>query len=87
MYVGVVLDCIARLLTDADPELRIELRNLGVFTVKRTAKRPGARNPRTGETVVVPSRRKVHFKPSKRIKLVLDQPLKDLGYDPPSRSN
>jgi len=86
VYVGAVIDCLSTLMMQADPELRIELRNLGVYTVKRTARRPAARNPKTGETVVVPSRRKVHFKASKRIKKVLDQSLESLGYEPLVRS-
>jgi integration host factor subunit beta len=41
---------------------RLELRNFGVFIVK-TRKPRKARNPRTGESVMVPSRRTVTFKP------------------------
>ena len=36
--------------------------------------KPEARNPKTGEFVFVPARRKVHFKPGKQIKQVLQQP-------------
>jgi nucleoid DNA-binding protein len=43
---------------------RIELRNFGVFTVKVSAPRK-ARNPRTGETVMIGERRVVKFKPGK----------------------
>lgn len=43
---------------------RIELRNFGVFTVKVTAPRK-ARNPRTGEAVMIGQRRVVRFKPGK----------------------
>lgn len=43
---------------------RIELRNFGVFTVKVSAARK-ARNPRTGETVMLGERRTVRFKPGK----------------------
>lgn len=43
---------------------RIELRNFGVFTVKVTAPRK-ARNPRTGETVMIGERRVVKFKAGK----------------------
>jgi len=43
---------------------RLELRNLGVFQVVESAPRK-ARNPRTGETVMVPSRRVVKFKMGK----------------------
>ena len=41
---------------------RIELRNFGVFQVKKRKKRIG-RNPKTGEVVPVPERRTVVFKP------------------------
>lgn len=40
----------------------IELRNFGVFKVKSRKQRTG-RNPRTGETVPVPQKRVVVFKP------------------------
>lgn len=45
---------------------RIELRNFGVFTVKVSAPRK-ARNPRTGETVMIGERRVVKFKPGKEM--------------------
>jgi nucleoid DNA-binding protein len=43
---------------------RLELRNFGVFEVK-TRKPRKARNPRTGEEVMVPERRSVTFKGGK----------------------
>ena len=43
---------------------RIELRNFGVFEVK-TRKPRKARNPRTGEEVMVPEKRVVTFKPGR----------------------
>ena len=43
---------------------RIELRNFGVFEVKHRASRT-ARNPMTGQSVVVPERFVVTFKPGK----------------------
>ena len=42
---------------------RVELRNLGVFTVKRR-KQKVARNPKTGQQVTVPERSRICFKPS-----------------------
>ncbi len=45
---------------------RIELRNFGVFEVKRRAARK-ARNPRTGEKVFVPQKFVVTFKPGKEM--------------------
>jgi nucleoid DNA-binding protein len=47
-------------------EKRIELRNFGVFEVKRRAARK-ARNPRTGEKVFVPEKFVVTFKPGKEM--------------------
>lgn len=43
---------------------RLELRNFGIFQMSVSAPRK-ARNPRTGETVMVPSRRVVKFKMGK----------------------
>jgi len=47
-------------------EKRIELRNFGVFEVKRRAARK-ARNPRTGDKVFVPAKYVVIFKPGKEM--------------------
>ena len=47
-------------------EGRIELRNFGVFEVKRRAPRK-ARNPRTGDKVFVPEKFVVTFKPGKEM--------------------
>ncbi len=43
---------------------RIELRNFGVFEVKRRAARK-ARNPKTGDRVTVPSKLVATFRPGK----------------------
>jgi nucleoid DNA-binding protein len=56
-------DAIVRTLVD---ERRIELRNFGVFEVKRRASRK-ARNPRTGDKVFVPEKYVVTFKPGKEM--------------------
>lgn len=45
---------------------RIELRNFGVFEVKKRAARK-ARNPRTGDRVDVPEKYVVTFKPGKEM--------------------
>ncbi len=50
---------------------RIEIRGFGVLEVKNTKPKPAARNPRTGEVVYVPARRKTHFKPGKQLKEAL----------------
>jgi integration host factor subunit beta len=49
-----------------DPDHRIELRNFGVFEVKRRKARK-ARNPRTGDKVDVPEKFVVTFKPGKEM--------------------
>ena len=54
---------------------RIEIRGFGVFQVKNTKPKPAARNPRTGEIIYVPARRKTHFKPGKLLKDALHKPL------------
>lgn len=58
-------------------EKRIELRNFGVFEVKRRKARK-ARNPRTGQKVDVPPKNVVTFKPGKAmeeaVRLLTDVP-------------
>ena len=54
-------------------ERRIELRNFGVFEVKRRAARK-ARNPRTGKEVMVEEKYVVTFKPGKE----MEQRVRDL---------
>ena len=54
---------------------RIEIRGFGVFQVKNTKPKPAARNPRTGDIIYVPARRKTHFKPGKLLKDALHKPL------------
>lgn len=53
---------------------RIEIRGFGVFQVKDTRPKPAARNPRTGDVIYVPARRKTHFKPGKLLKDALHKP-------------
>ena len=54
---------------------RIEIRGFGVLGVKNTKAKPAARNPRTGELVYVPARKKSYFKAGSLIKKALHQPL------------
>ena len=85
-WVHAVIMALGDLMIEADPEVRIELRDFGVFEVKKTKAKPKARNPKTTESVFIPSRRKTHFKPGKRLKETLQQPLKDLHYSIPRGS-
>jgi integration host factor subunit beta len=76
-WVDRVFVALREIMTAADPELRIEVRDFGVFEVKRTKAKPKARNPRTGEIIFVPARRKTHFKPSKLLRRFLQQPIEN----------
>src|SRR5947209_19449559 len=58
-------------------EKRIELRNFGVFEVKRRKARK-ARNPRTGEKVDVEPKNVVTFKPGK----MMEERVRNLKFDP-----
>jgi integration host factor subunit beta len=50
-------------------EEHIELRGFGTFEVKTREERE-ARNPKTGESVVVPKRRVPYFRPGKELKAI-----------------
>jgi len=64
-----VFDCVTETLVT---EGRIELRNFGVFEVRKRAARK-ARNPRTGDEVMVKEKNVVVFKAGKG----MDEALKD----------
>ena len=71
-------------------EQRVELRNFGVFEVKKRAARK-ARNPKTGEQVLVPARFVVTFKPGKemeqRVKTIdEDNRFKESGFMPDAKA-
>jgi nucleoid DNA-binding protein len=72
--VQMVFDGIVETLVD---EGRIELRNFGVFEVKRRRPRK-ARNPLTGESISVPERTVVTFKPG----LEMEQRVNELKRSP-----
>jgi integration host factor subunit beta len=74
-FVNAVFNALREILSEADPEIRIEIRDFGVFEVKETKPKPKARNPRTGDIIYVPARRKTHFKPGKLLKDILKEPL------------
>ena len=64
LIVQKTLDAIINVLAE---EGRVELRNFGVFAVKKRKPRQG-RNPRTGEKVMVGERVTVTFKPGHVLK-------------------
>ncbi|QEF98854.1 DNA-binding protein HU [Stieleria maiorica] len=61
-------------------EGRIELRNFGVFEVKPRAARR-ARNPRTGDEVIVPEKYVVTFKPGKYMEVRVQDAELDGHHD------
>ena len=73
-----VLDGITETLVQ---EGRIELRNFGVFEVKKRKPRK-ARNPRTGEDVKVPARLVVTFKPGREMEERVGRLKEAPGEDP-----
>ena len=46
----------------------VELRNFGRFSVKTIKAKNNARNPKSGEIIYVPKKKKVSFKMSKHLK-------------------
>ena len=70
-----VFNALRDIMINANPEVRIEIREFGVFEVKKTNPKPNARNPRTGEVIHVPPRKKIRFKAGKALKTVLKRPL------------
>ena len=63
--VNTTFDTIANSLAKHKP---VELRNFGRFSVKTIKAKYNARNPKTGEIIYVPEKKKVSFKMSKHLK-------------------
>ncbi len=77
--VNEMFQALRTILSSDDNELRIEIRDFGVFEVRQTKSKPHARNPKTNEIIQVPARRKVHFKPGKLLRNALKVPLDELA--------
>jgi len=82
-WVDQVFVALREIMMSAKPELRIEIRDFGVFQVKKAKSKPRARNPRTGETIFVPAHLKTHFKPSKLLKTFLQRPVETVELEEP----
>jgi integration host factor subunit beta len=50
---------------------RVEVRGFGSFSVNRRAPRLG-RNPKSGETVQIPEKKALHFKPGKSLREAIE---------------
>ena len=71
IIVEVVLDSMNDIFMKEQSHTRLEIRNFGVFEIKKTKPKPKARNPKTNEIIYVPARRKIHFKPGKELAVKL----------------
>ena len=56
-------------------EKPVELRNFGRFSVKTIGAKYNARNPKTGEIIYVPEKKKVSFKMSKHLKQEINKKI------------
>ena len=50
----------------------IEIRNFGRLSIKEVKEKHNARNPKTGEIIYVPEKKKVSFKISKYLKALIN---------------
>ena len=65
VIVDIMFDTITDSLTKQKP---VELRDFGRFSIKTIKAKYNARNPKTGEIIYVPEKKKVSFKMSKHLK-------------------
>ena len=71
----IICDCffeiIQEMLVEQKERIHIEIRNFGIFDVIKSKSRTNALNPRTKEKIIIPSRKRITFKPSKKIKEII----------------
>ena len=64
-----IFDIVFTSMSDAlAKEQSVELRDFGRFSIKSVKAKYNARNPKTGEIIYVPEKKKVSFKMSKHLK-------------------
>ena len=71
--VDIIFDTIAESLIRHNP---VELRDFGRFSIKTIKAKYNARNPKTGEIIYVPEKKKVSFKMSKHLKQEINKETK-----------
>ena len=64
---------------------RIEIRGFGSFSVNRRSPRIG-RNPRSGESVMIPEKRVPHFKPGKALREEVDKKTAEILAREPKKT-
>ena len=70
----IMFDAISDSLIKARP---VELRDFGRFSVKIIKAKYNARNPKTGEIIYVPEKKKVSFKMSKHLKQEINKKIEE----------
>ena len=70
--VDIMFDTIADSLAKHKP---VELRDFGRFSIKVIKAKYNARNPKTGEIIYVPEKKKVSFKMSKHLKQEINKKI------------
>jgi nucleoid DNA-binding protein len=68
-----MFDTISESLIEAKP---VELRDFGRFSIKTIKAKYNARNPKTGEIIYVPEKKKVSFRMSKHLKQEINKEKK-----------
>ena len=71
IIIDCVLDSFREIFTNTSGKNRLEIRNFGIFNILLMKERHNARNPRTKESVIIPERKKIVFRPVKKIKEIL----------------
>ena len=69
-FISIVLDTIV---DGAKNDQNTQLRNFGIFSIKKIKEKKNARNPRTNEKIYVPEKKSIRFKMSKEIKNKINQ--------------
>ena len=72
-FVDAIFTVLREILAEANPEVRIEIRDFGVFETKIRASRV-AQNPKTLDRVEVPAKRTVKFKMGRLMRENLHSP-------------
>jgi integration host factor subunit beta len=68
--IDIFCDSIEKALKDGK---KIEIRGFGTFNIRKIKEKYSARNPKTGELIYVPEKNKVRFKPSKNLKILINE--------------
>ena len=69
IIVDIIFDAISSSLIKNKP---VELRNFGRFSINHIKAKHNARNPKTGENIYVPEKKKISFKMSKHLKQIIN---------------